>query len=154
MKIVHFSMAMLPLLLLAKPSLAEAPDVDFTVNSSGRFQGSTGLAEISGTYECTGNADYNSVDVNLHQTVGRKTTMHGYSSSYTQSPICDGSQHSWSYKVQVTPRNGKFAGGKARLNLWCSFCDYDSYGDCATGYTYSMQKTVQQRGGQNGSLRH
>lgn len=139
-------MAMLPLLMMVKPSLAEADLDSFTVNKSGNVK--NGVATISGTYECTGDSFYGSVE--LREVVGRTKTIHGYG-SFSYPDTCDGNEQSWT--VDIQPYDGKFAGGKATAFGWAEAYECDEEDNCDYDST-DVQQTVQLSGGNKGSLRH
>jgi len=84
------------------------PTITMTVNPRGSFDKHTNTATISGTFTCSGVADFALVDVSLSQNVGRVATVQGEN---LVELTCDGSTQSWS--VQITPFSGAFRGGKA-----------------------------------------
>jgi hypothetical protein len=86
------------------------PTIDITVDPVGSFNKVTGSATISGTFGCTGDADFAEIDVQLAQNVGR-FTISGFGGMFAEAPVCDGSIQPWS--VEVFGQNGKFKGGRS-----------------------------------------
>ncbi len=83
------------------------PDLEVTVDPTGRFDARTGTATISGTLLCSEDAVVASVEAQVTQRVGR-LLIRGF--GFTQVP-CDGSAQPWS--MEVIGDNGLFKGGKA-----------------------------------------
>lgn len=110
------------------------PTIDVTVNRFGTFDARTGSATVSGTVTCTGEADFAFLDTQLSQDVGR-FTVRGFGFSEV---TCDGTTRPWS--LEVTPENGKFAGGKAVDVTFAVACGAF---DCAFDFE---ERTVQLRG--------
>ena len=86
------------------------PTIDIMVDPLGSFNKATGSATISGTFSCTGDADFASIDVLLTQNVGR-FTISGFGGMFVEAPACDGSTQPWS--AEVLGQNGKFKGGRS-----------------------------------------
>lgn len=95
-----------------KIQVAEAPpppEVDITVNKTGRFNSATGSATISGTVTCTGGpAEFSFIEVFVRQAVGR-FFVDGF--GFIEGFTCDGTTQPWS--AEVFGANGVFKGGKA-----------------------------------------
>jgi hypothetical protein len=83
------------------------PQVSLTVNSRAVVT-KQGTAIVSGTYTCSGQADFIEIFGNLDQPVGRFTVNGSFDTEVNQ---CDGTAHSWS--AEAVAANGTFAGGKA-----------------------------------------
>lgn len=113
------------------------PEVTLTVNSSGRFNSSTGSATISGTVTCTGGPiDFSFIDVSVRQVVGR-FFIDGF--GVIEGFTCDGTTQSWS--VEVFGFNGTFRGGKALTVTFALACGTFF---CGEGYE---ERVVQLKGG-------
>lgn len=112
------------------------PTVDLTVNPRGTVTTATGVAHISGTYTCS---DADSVDVfgDVTQPVGRFAVTGSFDVFDEQT--CDGAPRAWT--ADVSPDNGKFAGGKAMTVAFSFACGVF---ECADGFT---EQTVRLRGG-------
>jgi hypothetical protein len=120
-------------------SLSEAPpppEVHLTVDPTGRFNANTGVATVTGTFTCS-NASEAGVFTFLSQQVGR-FTISGAEDTFGLAP-CDGAAHPWS--ANVHPFDGKFKGGKARVEADISACDG---GQCGSD---QVTRTIQLRGG-------
>ncbi len=88
--------------------LPPPPTVELAVNPIGQFNKRSGSATISGSFSCTGEAFWASIEVQLTQNVGRFTiTGWGYVSF--DGVTCDGTAQPWS--AEVFGSNGKFKGG-------------------------------------------
>jgi hypothetical protein len=111
------------------------PTVDITVNRLGTFNARTGVATISGTYTCN-NADFIDVFIEARQNVGRFTVV-GFG-GFFDSGTCDGEPRTWS--ADVSPENGKFAGGKTMTLAFAFACGAF---ECAEGFA---EQTVRLRG--------
>lgn len=105
------------------------PALTISVDKIGHVNAKTGVATISGTWSCTGQADYTEIDGTLSQTVGR-FIIRGY--FYLEGGPCDGSLQHWT--ATVPGDNGKFAGGKSAAVAFTYACG--SY-DCGFAYTES-----------------
>jgi Family of unknown function (DUF6299) len=112
------------------------PTVDITVNRFGQVNAYTGVATISGSYTCT-NGDFLSVSVNARQDVGRFSIFG--SGGFFDSGTCDGVPHTWA--ADVSPENGKFAGGKTMTVTFTFSCGPF---ECTEGF---VEQTIQLRGG-------
>lgn len=111
------------------------PVVELTVNPTGSVNAKTGVATVRGTITCTGSADFLGVDGSVRQTVGR-FTISGY--FYLEdSPACDGEAHAWS--ATVYPENGKFAGGKAKVEAFAYACWFEC-GDASVTTTIRLRR--------------
>jgi hypothetical protein len=78
----------------------------------------TGVAQVSGTFTCTG-LDFLDIFGELTQQVGR-FTIRGFFEVFASGPTCDGTPQPWT--ANVSPENGKFAGGKATASVSASGC--------------------------------
>jgi uncharacterized protein DUF6299 len=87
-----------------------------TVNPTGLVNHHTGVVTISGTFTCA-NADFAFIDVSVTQRVGR-FTISGFGE--VSADPCDGQSHPWS--VDVAGSNGKFSGGKVRVDAFMFAC--------------------------------
>ena len=112
------------------------PIVEVALNRFGRVDIHTGIATVSGTYTCT-NGDFLDININANQRIGRGSVF-GFGGLFVEN-ACDGEPHAWT--IDLTPQNGRFAGGKA-LALTFSF----SCGafECTDGF---FEQTIQLRGG-------
>ena len=95
----------------------------------------TGIATLSGTYTCT-NGDFLELFVEASQKVGRGSVL-GFGSF--ESDTCDGEPHAWT--VDLTPENGRFAGGKTMTVTFAFSC---GVAQCTDGF---FEQTIQLRGG-------
>jgi len=100
------------------------PTLEITVNPSGKFNGKTGIAVVSGTYTCK-NGDFINVFGDARQNVGRLSIL-GFFSVF-DSGTCDGEPHSWS--SDVFPQNGKFAGGNMMTRSFAFSCNQFTCGE-------------------------
>jgi hypothetical protein len=107
-----------------------------TVNPTARFDPATGVATVSGTITCTGEAVFTFIDVELRQRVGR-FIISGFGS--TDFP-CDGTTHPWS--IEVAAQNGLFKGGRAAARTFAVACD--ALDQCGESF---QEVTVQLKGG-------
>ena len=111
------------------------PQVSLTVDPVGTVT-KQGTAIITGTYTCSGQADFVVIFGSLDQSVGRFTINGSFGTDVTN---CDGAAHPWSGEAVAT--NGKFAGGMA-ANLSVIF------GCNALGCNfYETQRIVKLHGG-------
>lgn len=122
-------------------SVVEAPPtptLDVTVNPTGTVNARTGTATLTGTVTCT-DADFLFAFGQLTQRVGRGT-VNGEFFIFSEGQ-CDGAAYPWS--AEVTPLNGKFAGGKSAAVTFSFACGPF---ECADGYD---EQVVQLRGGRS-----
>jgi len=96
--------------------------VDVTVNPTGTFNPTTGVATISGTLQCSG-APFASIFVDLSQSVGRFAIL----GSGAITAECTGAPEPWS--IEVMPVNGKFKGGTAVSVTTALACGQFTCGD-------------------------
>jgi hypothetical protein len=88
------------------------PTVSLTIDPVGTVDGKTGVATVSGTYTCEGQADFVIRLGELRQQVGRFTVI-GF---FDDIGLPCGGTFKWS--AEAVSENGKFSGGKAAtLNL-------------------------------------
>ncbi len=113
-----------------------APTLEVVVDPIGLVDARSGAATLSGTYTCT-NADFLAIFGELSQRVGRGT-VEGFFDVFTNGQ-CDGIAKPFS--AVVTPRNGKFAGGKTAAVAFSFACGAF---ECRDGYT---EQRVLLRGG-------
>ncbi|HEY3210562.1 MAG TPA: hypothetical protein VGL18_12365 [Actinomycetota bacterium] len=102
-------------------SVSEAPpppEVSITIDPLGRFDPHTGTATVSGTYTCSGDADFVEIDGTLRQSVGRFVVSGSF--FVGEGLTCTGGPFPWS--ATVFPDNGKFAGGKATASVFIFAC--------------------------------
>ena len=111
------------------PALSLTVDPTATVTKQG-------TAIVTGTYTCSGQADFIEIFGSLDQPVGRVTINGNFDASVSD---CDGLAHTWS--AEAFASNGKFAGGKAAsLSL--------IFGCNAVGCNfYETQQALKLRGG-------
>jgi hypothetical protein len=108
-------------------TLHQAPpplEIDVTVNQKSSFDTKTGIAVVSGTVTCN-RETHVWIAGDLIQTVGR-LRLRGFFEAYT--PCTPGEAAQWTATVQSS--TGKFAGGKAAVNIYADGCTYD-YDSCA-----------------------
>jgi hypothetical protein len=110
------------------------PDINFSVDSYGKLDPSSGSATISGSYTCTAGASF-SIFVDASQRHGRSTVV----GSGEFLGECDGMSQRWT--AVVAPESGKFT--DARLQT-TSF-GVASVPDLGTGY--QIDQKVKLRGG-------
>jgi len=111
------------------------PNIDIALNRFGRVDSHTGIATVAGTYTCT-NGDFLDVFVDASQKVGRGSVL---GSGSFESDTCDGEPHAWT--VDLTPQNGRFAGGKTLTMTFAFSCGEIL---CTDGF---FEQTIQLRGG-------
>lgn len=93
------------------------PVLAITLDPIGHFNARTGVATLSGTWSCTGVADFAEIDGQLTQMVGRFAIRGSF---FTGAGPCDGTLQSWS--ATVFPDNGKFAGGRSAAVAFTFAC--------------------------------
>jgi hypothetical protein len=94
------------------------PTLDVAIDPIGHVNPRTGVAQVSGTFTCTG-LDVLDIFGELTQQVGR-FTIRGFFEFFAPGPTCDGTPQPWT--ANVSPENGKFAGGKATASVSASGC--------------------------------
>jgi hypothetical protein len=99
-----------------------APEVSLTVDDRGSFDPQSGSATISGTYTCTGSAQFAGIEGTLTQEVGRFRII----GSFFVPLTCDGTTQAWT--AEVTAFNGDFKGGHATVMAVAFACT--SFGAC------------------------
>lgn len=104
-------------LVLHMEAAPPPPELTLTVDPVGRFDPKTGTATLSGTWSCSGVADFAEIDGQLTQRVGRFTISGTF---FLDIGPCDGSLQSWN--AVVYPQNGSFAGGKGASMSFTSAC--------------------------------
>jgi hypothetical protein len=110
------------------------PDMDFSVDSYGRLDPSSGSATISGSYTCTAGASFE-IFVDATQRKGRSTVV-GFGDFQGE---CDGTAQRWIAVVE--PENGKFSDAKLQTT---------SFGVASVpdlGVAYEINQKVKLRGG-------
>ena len=107
-------------------SETQPPEAAVTVNPTALVNTRTGVITASVTFTCS-NADFAFVDVTVSQRVGR-FTITGFGEVVADP--CDGQSHTWT--LDVTGSNGKFAGGKAIVDVFMFACGFF---ECATDET-------------------
>jgi hypothetical protein len=116
--------------------LPPPPVLDVTIDPAGGFIAKTGVAIIRGTVTCTGGSEFDKtfIDVQVSQTVGRvKLTGEGFTTF-----VCDGVTHVWA--AEVGSSNGKFAGGKATVQLFAFVCTATGCADANAERTVTLKK--------------
>jgi hypothetical protein len=109
-------------------------EVSVTVDGSGKVNPKTGEATIMGTISCSRAAEFADVEVSLRQPLGR-FTVHG---SAFDSPSCGPTPTSWF--ASVTGDNGKFAPGRATVDVTAFACDSFSCGDGSVSASVRLRK--------------
>jgi len=97
------------------------PQLDVTIDPFGHVNGRTGVATFTGTFTCSGQADFIELDGFVSQRVGR-FAINGYFFDGRDGSACDGTTHPWSGSTD--PSSGKFAGGKATVNVDLFACSF------------------------------
>jgi hypothetical protein len=110
------------------------PDIDFSVDSYGKLDPSSGSATVSGSYTCTAGASF-SIFVNASQRQGRSTVV-GFGEFRGE---CDGTAQRWT--VVVEPEGGKFTDAKLQTTSF----GVASVPDLGVGN--EIEQTVKLRGG-------
>ena len=93
------------------------PVLSLTVDPVGHVDARTGIASLSGTWSCSGVAQFAEIDGTLTQAVGRFTIQGSF---FMEIGPCDGSTQHWT--ATVYPSNGKFAGGKGAAVTFSFAC--------------------------------
>jgi hypothetical protein len=91
--------------------------VTLTVDNAGRVNTKTGEVTISGTVACSSAAEFTDINVVVRQALGR-FTIHGSGFAGTD---CGPTPTDWT--VSLTGDNGKFAPGRATVNVDAFACD-------------------------------
>jgi hypothetical protein len=110
--------------------------VEIAVDPVARFNGHSGVATITGTYNCN-NGNYINVLSEARQDVGSSTIVASF--RFFDAGTCDGTTRSWS--ASASPEDGSFVGGKARTLTTALSC-----GDLECGTAFEA-RTVMLRGG-------
>jgi hypothetical protein len=110
------------------------PDIDFSVDSYGKLDLSSGSATISGSYTCTAGASFE-IFVDATQRQGRSTVV----GSGDFQGECDGTPQRWTAVVE--PVSGKFSDAKLQTTSF----GVASVPDVGTGK--AIEQTVKLRGG-------
>jgi len=112
------------------------PTLTVTLDPSGRVNGKTGVATLSGTFTCSGQVDYMEIDGSIQQRAGR-VVLNGFFYDAPDPSLCDGATHTWSGSTD--PSSGKFAGGKATVSIDFFACGFQ----CSDAF---VSKTVNLKG--------
>lgn len=104
-------------LVMSLTAAPPAPTLSVDVDSAGQIL-KGGRAQISGTYNCT-NADYVETFGTLTQ-IWKRVKITGFFDYFPESPVCDGSDQTWSAVVKSD--NGLFADGTAKLVYKAGAC--------------------------------
>jgi len=104
----------------------ELPTVELTIDAIGAVDAKTGVAQVSGTYTCTGDVAFVDVSGTLRQRAGR-VFVQGPIFFQSTEPVCDGSAITWESEV-IAPL-GLFKGGKATTTVSAFACTENF--DCA-----------------------
>jgi hypothetical protein len=110
------------------------PDINFSVDSYGKLDPSSGSATIAGSYTCTVGASFE-IFVDATQRQGRSTVV----GSGDFQGECDGTAQRWSAVVE--PESGKFSDAKLETR---------SFGVASVpdlGVAYQIEQKVKLRGG-------
>ena len=110
------------------------PDIDFSVDSYGKLDPSSGNATISGSYTCTAGASFE-IFVDATQRKGRSTVV----GTGDFQGECDGTAQRWT--VVVVPESGKFTDKKLQTTSF----GVASVPDLGTGH--ELEQKVKLRGG-------
>jgi hypothetical protein len=97
------------------------PTLDVTIDPIGHVNPRAGVAQVSGTFTCM-RLDFLDIFGELQQVVGR-FTIRGFFEFFAPDPTCDGTAQPWT--ANVSPENGKFAGGKATATVSAFGCGPD-----------------------------
>lgn len=112
------------------------PEIELNVDPVGTFDPRSGGATISGTFTCTGFAEFIELFGEARQRAGR-LFVRGFFSLFSEnggSPLaCDGETQAWT--VHVTADNGSFAGGNVDVTATVFACGFF---DCT-------EQTIEQR---------
>ena len=115
-------------------SLSRFPDINFSVDSYGKLDPSSGSATIAGSYTCTAGASFE-IFVDATQRKGQSTVV----GSGDFQGECGGTAQRWT--VVVEPESGKFTDVKLQTT---------SFGVASVpdlGVAYQINQTVKLRGG-------
>lgn len=96
-------------------AVAPPIEIELTVDPKGAINKS-GEATISGSISCSTNAEFAEVSASLRQSIGR-FTIHG---SGFEPVECGSSPTTW--KVTIVGDNGRFAGGRATVEISAFAC--------------------------------
>jgi hypothetical protein len=96
----------------------QLPTLDVAIDPIGRVNPRTGVAQVSGTFTCTG-LDFVDIFGELQQPVGR-FTIRGFFGFFAEGSSCDGTPQPWA--ADVSGENGKFAPGKATARVSAFGC--------------------------------
>jgi hypothetical protein len=108
------------------------PELTISVDPTGQFNARTGAATISGSWSCTGTADFTEIDISLTQSVGRFKIV---GASAMPAGPCDGTVQPWS--ATILADNGKYAGGKSAAVAFTYACNFFT---CSSGYAEQTVK--------------
>lgn len=104
------------------------PQIEVTVDPIGRFDSRSGMATVSGTFFCSGTADFVELFGDMEQRAGR-FFVRGFFSLFgegedppDQQLLCDGTTRAWT--ADVHPDNGLFKGGKANVEVFVFACGF------------------------------
>ena len=97
----------------------ELPTVAVTVDPVAHVDARSGVAQVSGTVTCTGDAAFVDVSGTLRQRAGR-VFVQGPIFAEMPAPVCDGSPVPWT--SSVTAPLGLFKGGKATATVSAFAC--------------------------------
>jgi len=112
------------------------PELELTVDATGRFDAKTGAATIKGTVTCTGGdgSEKSFIDVSASQLVGRFRISGQGGTSFD----CDGSTHPWA--AEVVSSDGKFGGGKASVSVFAFACSAVGCDDVQVTASVNLRK--------------
>jgi hypothetical protein len=120
-------------LLVNLEAAAPPIEIELTVDPKGAITKS-GEATISGSISCSTSADFADVSASLRQSIGR-FTIHGFGSN---AVACGPSPATW--KVTIVGDNGKFAGGRATVDVSAFACDATSCNEAFVTATVRLGK--------------
>jgi len=104
------------------------PEIAVTVAPVGRFDSHSGTATVSGTFFCSGTAEFVELFGDMEQRAGR-FFVRGFFSLFgegedppDQQLLCDGTTQAWT--AEVHPDNGLFKGGNATVEMFILACGF------------------------------
>jgi hypothetical protein len=111
-----------------------SPAIELTIAQRNSFTRS-GLAIISGTIACE-NAQFGAIEVQLEQRVGRVLLLRGSGEAFVEP--CTSDPTPWS--ITVGSEDGKFAGGRAALEVFAFACGPIECADTSISTTVQLRR--------------
>jgi hypothetical protein len=111
-----------------------SPTISLTIAQRNSFTRS-GLATISGTIACE-NALFGAIELQLEQRVGRVLLLRGFGDTFVEP--CTSEPTPWS--ITVGSDDGKFAGGRAALDLFAFACGPIECADTSISTTVQLRR--------------